>query len=54
MDQQRAQNINQAAEQLTEATQQSFRTLADRIVRLQESNLRLTQNFFNSWMEAGE
>jgi len=51
MDQQRAQNINQAAEQLTEATQQTFRTLADRTVSFQESNLRLTQNFFNSWME---
>jgi hypothetical protein len=28
MDQQRAQNINQAAEQLTEATQLAFQTLA--------------------------
>jgi uncharacterized protein (DUF433 family) len=51
MDQQRAQNINQAAEQLTDSTQQAFRTLADRTVALQESNLRLTQNFFQNWIE---
>jgi hypothetical protein len=51
MDQQRAQNINQAAEQLADSTQQAFRTLADRTVALQESNLRLTQNFFNNWIE---
>ena len=51
MDQQRAQNINQAAEQLTDSAQQAFRTLADRTVALQESNLRLTQNFFQNWIE---
>jgi uncharacterized protein (DUF433 family) len=51
MDQQRAQNINQAAEQLTDSTQQSFQMLTDRIVRLQESNLRLAQNFFQNWIE---
>ena len=51
MDQQRAQNINQAAEQLTDSTQQAFRTLADRTVALQESNLRLTQNFLENWRE---
>ncbi len=51
MDQQRAQNINQAAEQLTDSTHQSFQMLTDRIVRLQESNLRLAQNFFRNWIE---
>jgi hypothetical protein len=51
MDQQQKQNINQAAEQLTESTQQAFRTLADRTVSFQESNLRLTQNFLENWME---
>jgi hypothetical protein len=51
MYQQQAQNINQAAEQLTESTQQAFRTLADRTVSFQESNLRLTQNFLEDWME---
>ena len=48
---QQTQNINQAAEQLTDATQQAFRTLADRAVTLQESNLRFTQNFYKSWIE---
>jgi hypothetical protein len=51
MDQQQKQNINQAAEQLTESTQQAFRTLAGRMVSFQESNLRLTQNFLENWME---
>jgi|SRR5215207_3985879 len=48
---QQMQNINQAAEQLTDATQQAFRTLADRTVALQESNLRLTENFYKNWIE---
>src|SRR4028118_1649181 len=40
-----------AVEQLTDATRQSFQTLADRTVALGETNLRLTQNFFNNWIE---
>ncbi len=51
MDQQQKQNVNQAAEQLTDSTQQTFQMLADRTVALQESNLRLTQNFFQNWIE---
>src|SRR5829696_1683706 len=51
MDQQQTQNIEQASEQLTDSTQQSFQMLTDRIVSLQESNLRLTQNFFQNWIE---
>ena len=51
MDEQQKQNVNQAVEQLTDSTQQAFRTLADRTVALQESNLRLTQNFFENWIE---
>ena len=51
MDEQQKQNINQAAEQFTESSQQVVRTLADRTVSLQESNLRLTQNFLENWME---
>jgi hypothetical protein len=43
---------DEEAEQLTDATRQSlFQTLADRTVSLQESNLRLTQNFFQNWIE---
>ena len=48
---QQTQNINQAVEQLTDATQQGFRTLADRTLALQESNLRLTENFYKNWIE---
>jgi hypothetical protein len=51
MDQQQTQNIEQATEQLTDSARQSFQMLADRTVALQESNLRLTQNFFQNWIE---
>ena len=51
MDQQQQQNINQAAEQLTDSTQQSFQMLSDRIVGLQQSNLRVAQTFFQNWIE---
>src|SRR3712207_4521177 len=51
MDEQQKQNVNQAAEQWTDSSQQVVRTLADRTVSFQESNLRLTQNFFQNWVE---
>jgi hypothetical protein len=51
MDQQQAQNINQASEELTDSARQAFQMLADRTVSLQESNLKLTQNFFQNWIE---
>jgi hypothetical protein len=51
MDQQQAQNINQASEELTDSARQAFQMLADRTVSLQESNLRLTQDFFQNWIE---
>jgi hypothetical protein len=51
VNQRQYQNIRQASEQLTDSASQSFRMLADRTVALQESNLRLTQNFFENWME---
>ena len=51
MDEQQKQNVNQAAEQWTDSTLQVFRTMADRTVARQESNLRLTQNFFQNWIE---
>ena len=50
MDQLQAQNINQASEELTDSARQAFQTLADRTVSLQESNLRLTHNFFQNWI----
>jgi hypothetical protein len=51
MDQQQMQRMNQAAEQLTDASQQSFRVLVERTVELGESNLKITQNFFQSLSE---
>ena len=51
MDENQKQNITQASEQLTDSAQQSFQMLADRTVALQESNLKLTQNFFQNWIE---
>jgi len=51
MDQQQAQNISQASEELTDSSRQAFQMLADRTVSLQESNLRLTQNFFQNWIQ---
>ncbi len=51
MDQQQAQNINQASEELTDSARQAFQMLADRTVSLQESNLRLTQDFFQNWIQ---
>src|SRR4028118_1459371 len=50
MDQKQAQNINQASEELTDSSRQAFQMLADRTVSLQESNLKLTQNFFQNWI----
>jgi hypothetical protein len=46
VDGQQSQNMNQVAEQDTDSARQSFQLLADRTVALQESNLRLTQSFF--------
>ncbi|MBA4115522.1 MAG: hypothetical protein H0X71_03610, partial [Rubrobacter sp.] len=51
MDEQKKQNINQASEQLTDSARQSFQMLADRTVALQESNMKLTQSFFQNFME---
>ena len=45
------QNANQAVEQFTDSTHQAFRTMAHRTVSLQESNLRLAQNFFHNSIE---
>ena len=51
MDEQQKQNISQASEELTDSARQSFQMLADRTVALQESNLRLTQSFFQNFVE---
>src|SRR3954452_22193685 len=51
MDRQQTQNIKQATDQWADSAQQVFKVLADRTVALQESNLRLTRNFFHNWIE---
>ena len=51
MDEQQKQNITQASEELADSAQQSFQMLADRTVALQERNLKLTQTFFQNWVE---
>ena len=51
MDQKQARNIDPASEEITDSARQSFQMLADRTVSLQESNLRLTQTFFQNFMQ---
>lgn len=51
MDRQHQQNVNQAAQEWTEAVKNSFQTLADQTVNLQEINLKLTQIFFQQFVE---
>ena len=44
-------NVDRAGQEWTDAARQSFQALADQTMRLQESNLRLTQNFFQQFAE---
>jgi putative cell wall-binding protein len=48
MDEQKQQQINEAAGQFAEAVKQSYQTLSDRGQSAQELNAELTQQFFNS------
>jgi putative cell wall-binding protein len=48
MDEQKQQQINEAAEQFAEAVKESYQTMADRGQSAQELNAQLAQNFFNS------
>ena len=48
MDEQKQQQINEAAEQFAEAVKESYQTMADRSVSAQELNAQLAQQFFNS------
>jgi predicted RNase H-like HicB family nuclease len=45
------QALSQIAEGPTDPVRQSFQMLADSTAALQESTLRLTQNFFKNWIE---
>jgi hypothetical protein len=51
MEHKKARNINRASEELTDSARQAFQMLVDRTVSLQESNLRLTQSFFQNFVE---
>jgi len=48
---QRMINVEVAGQEWTDSVQQSFRVLADRTVALQESNLKLAQSYFQSFLE---
>jgi hypothetical protein len=51
MEHKKARNINRASEELPDSARQAFQMLVDRTVSLQESNLRLTQGFFQNFLE---
>jgi putative cell wall-binding protein len=48
MDEQKQQQINEAAEQFAEAVKESYQTMADRGQSAQELNAQLAQQFFSS------
>jgi predicted RNA polymerase sigma factor len=47
MDEQQQQRINEAAEQFTDALVQSYKTVAERGVSVQEGSAQVTEVFFN-------
>ena len=47
MDRQQQQNVEQAAQQFTDALVSSFRALSERTIGTQEQGARLTEEFFN-------
>src|ERR687885_201766 len=51
MDQQQQQQLNEAAQQFTDAFVEAQRAAADRGVSVQEMNAQLTQDFFNRVIE---
>jgi hypothetical protein len=48
MDEQRQQQINEAAEQFADAVRESYRTVAERGESAQQLNAELTQQFYNA------
>ena len=47
----RADNTNQAAEQTAKAIQESYETVADAAVEIQERNIQFSQSFVDTWNE---
>lgn len=51
MDRDREENLDQATEQMTEVVRESYQTIAEGAVGLQERNVRFSQSFFETWSE---
>ena len=47
MDEKQQKQVNEAAEKFAKAIKESYQALADRSVSAQQTNARLTQDFFN-------
>ena len=47
MDNRQQQQVNEAAEKFADALKESYQSIADRSVSVQELNAQLTQEFFN-------
>ena len=47
----REENLDQATEQMTEVVRESYQTIAEGAVGLQERNVRFSQSFFETWNE---
>jgi hypothetical protein len=47
----RKENADQATEQMTEVVQESYQTIAEGAVALQERNVQFSQSFFETWNE---
>ncbi len=51
MDQSQAQNVNQAAKQVTQGTSQALQTISEQAVSVMQGNMQLAQNVFQSSMQ---
>ena len=47
----REENLDQATEQMTEVVRESYQTIAEGAVGLQERNVQFSQSFFETWNE---
>ena len=54
MDEKGMNRINEAVEELAEATRESYRAAVDRAFTARESNTRLTRSFFEDWVDTLE
>ena len=47
----RKENADQATEQMTEVVRESYQTIAEGAIGLQERNVQFSQSFFETWNE---